>query len=37
MFKDEKKIVMVLDNARIYVAKLVKIVAKVLNIKLVFS
>jgi len=35
-FKEEKRIVIVLDNAKIHRAKLTKKVAKMLNIKLVF-
>ena len=36
LFKLEKRIVIVLDNAKIHKAKLAKKVAKMLNIKLVF-
>jgi len=35
-FKNEKRIVIVLDNAKIHKAKLTEKVAKILNIKLVF-
>ena len=36
MFENEKRIVIVLDNARTHIAKIAKTIAKILNIKLVF-
>lgn len=36
IFENEKRIVIVLDNARIHIAKIAKTIAKILNIKLVF-
>jgi transposase len=36
MFKNERRIVIVLDNARTHIAKIGKTIVKVLNIKLVF-
>lgn len=36
MFENEKRIVILLDNAKIHVAKLTKTISKVFNIKLVF-
>jgi len=36
MFENEKRIVIVLDNARTHIAKISKAIAKILNIKLVF-
>ncbi|MCL2687376.1 MAG: transposase [Methanobrevibacter sp.] len=36
MFENEKRIVIVLDNARTHISKIAKTVAKILNIKLIF-
>ena len=36
LFENEKRIVIVLDNARIHISKIAKTVAKILNIKLIF-
>ncbi|WP_211263809.1 transposase, partial [Methanobrevibacter cuticularis] len=36
MFENEKRIVIVLDNAKTHIAKIGKTIAKILNIKLVF-
>ena len=36
MFENEKRIVIVLDNARTHISKIAKTIAKVLNIKLIF-
>ncbi|MDR2624065.1 MAG: transposase [Methanobrevibacter sp.] len=35
-FKDEKRIVVVLDNYSVHIAYLVRLIAKILNIKLIF-
>lgn len=36
MFENEKRIVIVLDNAKIHIAKIAKSIVKIFNIKLVF-